>query len=221
MTTLAQMRSDGNILPPPTMYVEKMTLRGCELVVVIVEPSDNPPVRYQGRTWVKVGSVLQRATMEEERRLSERRRSGDLPFDLRPVLGASADELDMEFFRNEYLRSALAPEVLEENQRSIDDQLKALRFMTSGMPNYGAILVFGTDPLRWVPGAYLQFARFDGNQLDDPVRDQKRLSGRLSQILSAADDLLQLHVEVAADSASSPREIRRPDYPIIALQGVD
>src|SRR5208283_48557 len=57
MTTLAQMRSDGNILPPPTMYVEKMALRGCELVVIVVEPSDNPPVRYQGRTWVKVGSV--------------------------------------------------------------------------------------------------------------------------------------------------------------------
>ena len=26
MATLAQMRSDGNILPPPTMYVEKMAL---------------------------------------------------------------------------------------------------------------------------------------------------------------------------------------------------
>ena len=218
MTTLAQMRSDGNILPPPTMYVEKMTLNGCNLAVMIVEPSYNPPVRYQGRTWVKVASVLQQATMEDERRLSERRRAGDLPFDLRPVFEASNAELDMEFFRSEYLRSALAPEVLEENQRGIDDQLKALRFMTNGVPNYGALLVFGKDPLRWVPGAYLQFVRFDGGQLDDPVRDQKRLSGRLSQILSAADDLLQLHIEVAADSASGPREVRRPDYPIIALR---
>ncbi|HZY60693.1 MAG TPA: RNA-binding domain-containing protein, partial [Candidatus Binataceae bacterium] len=218
MTTLAQMRSDGNILPPPTMYVEKMTLNGCNLAVMIVEPSYNPPVRYQGRTWVKVASVLQQATMEDERRLSERRRAGDLPFDLRPVFEASNAELDMEFFRSEYLRSALAPEVLEENQRGIDDQLKALRFMTNGVPNYGALLVFGKDPLRWVPGAYLQFVRFDGGQLDDPVRDQKRLSGRLSQILSAADDLLQLYIEVAADSASGPREVRRPDYPIIALR---
>jgi len=147
MTTLAQMRSDGNILPPPTMYVEKMTLNGCNLAVMIVEPSYNPPVRYQGRTWVKVASVLQQATMEDERRLSERRRAGDLPFDLRPVFEASNAELDMEFFRSEYLRSALAPEVLEENQRGIDDQLKALRFMTNGVPNYGALLVFGKDPL--------------------------------------------------------------------------
>jgi ATP-dependent DNA helicase RecG len=218
MTTLAQMRSDGNILPPPTMYVEKMTLNGCNLAVIIVEPSDSPPVRYQGRTWVKVASVLQQATMEDERRLSERRRAGDLPFDLRPVFEALSAEPDMEFFSNEYLRAALAPEVLEENQRGIDDQLKALRFMTNGVPNYGALLVFGKDPLRWVPGAYLQFVRFDGVQLDDPVRDQKRLSGRLSQILSAADDLLQVHIEVAADSASGPREVRRPDYPLIALR---
>jgi ATP-dependent DNA helicase RecG len=218
MTTLAQMRADGNILPPPTMYVEKVTLAGCEMAVIVVEPSDSPPVRYQGRTWVKVASVLQVATPEDERRLSERRRAGDLPFDLRPVAGASIGELDIEFFKNEYLRSALAPEVLEENQRDLEDQLKALRFMTSGFPNYGAVLVFGKDPLRWIPGAYLQFVRFEGERLEDPVRDEKRLSGRLSQVLFSVDELLQVHVRIAADSRTGPREIRRPDYPLAALR---
>jgi ATP-dependent DNA helicase RecG len=54
LLTLSDMRSDGNILPFPCMIVQKRTISGCELVVVIVEPSDAPPVRFNGRVWVRV-----------------------------------------------------------------------------------------------------------------------------------------------------------------------
>ena len=36
LLTLADMRSDGNILPFPTMTVQKRTLDGCDVVVVTV-----------------------------------------------------------------------------------------------------------------------------------------------------------------------------------------
>ena len=51
LRTLAQMRGDGNILPLPTMTVEKKTIAGCEIAVLQVEPAENPPVRYEGRVW--------------------------------------------------------------------------------------------------------------------------------------------------------------------------
>jgi len=79
LTSLAQMHSDGNILPLPTMTLESRTIVGCDLVAVIVAPSLEPPVRYQGRVWVKVGPTVQLASSDEERRLAERRRAGDLP----------------------------------------------------------------------------------------------------------------------------------------------
>lgn len=59
LLTLSAMRSDGNILPFPTMVVQKRNIGGCELAVVIVEPSDAPPVRFNGRVWVRVGPVEQ------------------------------------------------------------------------------------------------------------------------------------------------------------------
>jgi len=52
---LADMRDDGNIQPIPSMTVEKKVLCGCELAVVIVQPSIAPPVRLRGRTWIRVG----------------------------------------------------------------------------------------------------------------------------------------------------------------------
>lgn len=45
---LANFRSDGNLLPFPTVTVQKRILGGCELAVVLVEPADAPPVRFHG-----------------------------------------------------------------------------------------------------------------------------------------------------------------------------
>ena len=46
---LAQMRRDGNILPIPSMQVERKVLEQCPLAVIQVEPAANPPVRYQAQ----------------------------------------------------------------------------------------------------------------------------------------------------------------------------
>lgn len=44
LLTLADIRTDGNILPPPSIIVEKRILKGVEIAVVSVNPSDTPPV---------------------------------------------------------------------------------------------------------------------------------------------------------------------------------
>lgn len=46
---LARMGSDGNILPPPDIVVERKILDGREIAVVQVAPERLPPVRYRGR----------------------------------------------------------------------------------------------------------------------------------------------------------------------------
>ena len=63
LQTLADMRSDGNILPIPSMVVRKETLRGSPVVVVEVHPSDTPPVRFKGQVWIRVGPRRAIATL--------------------------------------------------------------------------------------------------------------------------------------------------------------
>ena len=99
---LAQMRDDGAIQPLPSIRVQKRLIRGCELAVVMVEPSKAPPVRFRGRTWIRVGPRRAIASPEEERRLIERRRGRDLPFDLAET-PAAVDDLDVELFERTYL----------------------------------------------------------------------------------------------------------------------
>ena len=49
-----------------------------------------------GRVWVRVGPRRATATQQEERRLAEKRRAKDLPFDILPLPSASLDDLDLD-----------------------------------------------------------------------------------------------------------------------------
>ena len=221
LLNLSNIRSEGKILPFPVLQVNKRILNGCELAVVIVEPSDAPPVRFDGRTHIRVGPRRATATPEEERRLNEKRRARDLPFDLRPFISASIDDLNLDVFQREYLTSALAPEVLDENQRSLTQKLTSLRFTTpepDSRPTSLGILVAGKEPRQFIPGFYIQFVRFDGTELTDPIRDQKDISGSLIDLLRYVDEVLQANISTASDITAQPIEIKQPDYPIVALQ---
>lgn len=129
---LADLRSNGNIHPFPSLTVQKRRLGEAEVALVVVEPSDSPPVRYRGRTWIRVGPRRAVATIEEERRLSEKRRSRNQPFDLWPVAGASIEDLDLDLFREVYLPAAVPADLLEQNRRPVEHQLVSLQLATPG-----------------------------------------------------------------------------------------
>jgi len=223
LLNLSHMRSDGNIVPLPSITVQKRTLSGCEQAVVVVQPSFAPPVRFRGRVWIRVGPRRAVASVDEERQLSEKRRWKDLPFDITPVSSASLDDLDLDLFARVYLPSALAPDVLASNNRSVEQQLSALRFATTvdrqpQKPTVLGIVVVGKEVMGYVPGAYIQFRRIEGTDLTDTIRDQKEISGPLAEVLKGLDDVLQAHISVATNITSGPTEVRTPDYPLVALQ---
>lgn len=220
LKTLSDMRSDGNILPFPTIFVQKRILSGCELAVIIVEPSYSPPVRYNGRVCIRVGPRRATATREEESRLSEKRRSKDLPFDIQPIPMATLNDFDLELF-NEYLRASLPIDVIEENQRSLEQQLASVRFTTAVSPFYPTnlgLLVIGQDPRQYISGNYIQFLRIDGLELGDPIRDQKEINGPISLILRRLDEIFQAHIFIETDLTKDIVEIQQPDYPLVALR---
>ena len=223
MQTLAAMRADGNILPLPSMTVQKRRLKGHEVAVVQVHPSDAPPVRYKGAVWVRVGSRRGTAGMDDERRLNEKRRSRDVPPDIRPVESASLDVLDDLLFQRVYIPSAVSREVLEQNARSVEHQLLAAKFAHPGSPicpTVLGVLTVGKSPTDWIPGDYVQFVRIDGTRLVDPVQSNREVRGPLSDLMTALDELLKVNIQETIDFTSASVAVRGPDYPLVALQQI-
>ena len=214
---LADLRDDGRTLPLPSMDVQRRQIGGCDVAAVIVHPSTQPPVRYEGRVWVRVGPTVRQASAEDEQRLAERRRSTDVSFDLRPADGAEMGDLDLDYIERFYLGRAVAPEVLAENRRSLQQQMRSLRLLRGDIPTWGALLAFGRDPRVWLPSAYLQFVRYEGPEIGDPVMDAQLVAGQLVDVIDGIRRILRFNIATRIDISSGAREIRTPDYPIDAL----
>jgi ATP-dependent DNA helicase RecG len=124
---IADIKTDGNIVPPPTLSVTKHVLRFAEIVVISVQPADSPPVRYEGRIHIRIGSRRGIASAQDERILNEKRRHRDRPFDVQPVPSAVLADLDRRLFEESYLPSAFASDILALNDRSYEQRLAARR----------------------------------------------------------------------------------------------
>lgn len=217
---LADLRTNGNILPFPQISVRRLELDGIPVAVVIVDPSSSPPVRFKGRTWIRVGPSTRPATAEEEAVLTERRQAANLPFDARPVPSAALADLDIERFTEEILPQLVADDVLQENGRPVEQQLASLRFVTptTFQPTPTGLLIAGRDPEQHLPGSYIQFLRFDGAELSDPVLSQHRASGTVPDILLEIEEVLRAHIDTVARFEGLPTEERTPSVPFEALQ---
>jgi ATP-dependent DNA helicase RecG len=215
---LMGFRTDGTILPPPLMTVRRHAVDGCSLAVVEVEPSENPPLKFRGRVCVRIGPRRGYATAEEERRLTEKRRWANLPFDQQGIPGASIADLDLLRFREEYLPALVHPDVIAANERPIEQQLQALSLLTpEGQATALGLLTVGKDPRAWLPGAYVQFVRYPGTQIGEKVQDQKEIGGPLSELLRRLDEVINMNIAVAADLGGPTEEVSQ-DYPTLALQ---
>lgn len=218
---LADIKTDGNIVPPPSMIVSRRVLQGSDVAVILVEPADSPPVRYRGRVHIRIGPRRGIATAQHERILTEKRRHRDLPFDVRPLPSASLRDLRRPFFEEVYLPAAFAPDVLEANDRTYEQRLAATKMVSSvddPTPTILGALIVGKRTRDLVPGAYIQFLRIDGTDLADPIVDELLIDGVVSDALRRLDDKLLAHNRTAVDFANGPIESRTYTYPHVALQ---
>lgn len=218
---LADIKTDGNIVPPPSMTVSKRTLRGAEMAVITVEPSDSPPVRYRGRIHIRIGPRRGIASAQDERMLAEKRRARDRPFDVHPLPSATLADLDRVRFENDYLPAAFAPDVLQANDRTLEQRLAATKMVDAverAVPTVLGMLVLGKATRDFLPGAYIQFLRIAGRELADPIVDELVVEGPLPELLRRIDDKLESHNRTAVNITAGPREERRSLYPISALQ---
>jgi ATP-dependent DNA helicase RecG len=217
---LSKIRDDGAITPFPTMEVRRADIGKCTMAVVITYPSDNPPVRFRGRAWIRVGPRRAIATPEEERRLIEKRRWGNLPFDAQPVTGATLDDLDLNRFRLEYVPSLVSLDTIAQNERTVEQQLRALRLINvDRIPTTTAILMLGKLTQDWFPGATISWRRVDGTSLTDDTLDERTLSGPIPDQLRRIDEFMDA---ANATSVSMGRDThtRAADYPLAALQQI-
>jgi ATP-dependent DNA helicase RecG len=219
LVNLAAHRDNGEIIPQPVMNVAKLEVGGVSVAVVEVFPSDAPPVRYKGVTRIRTGPRKAIATVEEERRLSEKRIDRARTWDARACRDATLDDLSIDLFQLSYLPNAIAREVLEQNHRKTEEQLAALRFYDTKLhsPTNAALLLFGKDSLSVFPGAYAQYVHYAGPSAADDILSERRITGDLLSVMSELDRLAQQVAESRPIRQASLKDATAYLYPPVAL----
>lgn len=218
-----QIRSDGRIQPLPSLTVRVLEAGGAKVVAIVVSPSLLPPVRFEQRIWVRMSASTQLANHDDERALNERRRANaGRPFDSEAVVTASLKDLDARYFRETYLPSVIAAEILQANGRSLEEQLVTTRMALGPdcVPTAAGLLTVGVAPQDFFPGAYVQFIRYGGAEQGAPILDQDKVTGTLEALIRRTEDKLKAQIRTSVDVASQSTQLVTPDYPLAALQQI-
>lgn len=215
---LSSWCTSGSIMPLPSVAIRTVEIDGCTVAAIIVEPSDNPPLRHGGEVRVRVGPMRGLATPEQERRLVEKRRWGNLPFDLHGVTRASVSDIDLVRFQSEFLPSLVSREHLERDNRDLEQALVAARICgPDSKPTVSGVLLLGKDPRAYFPGAYVDWRVVDGTSATDETLDSKEIGGSLfdqvRRIEEAVSAINNNSVEITID-----RHARKEAVPFSSLQ---
>ena len=218
---IAAIRSSGNILPIPVMSVDRYVFPEGELLVAEVTPSMLPPVRYRGRTFIRIGPRRDIATEAEERILAERRTSYMATFDTMPCLAAKLSDIDTDMCRTKYLQPLLGKEMVDTDSRPIEEQMAAVGMYDTEhqCPTYAAMVLFGKTPRRFMPGLYVQYVKFKGEDVTSEVENELQLEGNYCVMLPRLESLLELSViKKKPVFVSLLREEMVSNYPYTAIR---
>lgn len=221
MKKIAGIRSDGNILPLPMMSVERFEFTEGDLLVVEVSPALVPPVRYRGRTFIRIGPRRDIATEAEERVLLEKRTSYMATFDAMPCFGSSLKDIDALFVKNEYLPQIIDSDVLMADKRSLQEQLAAIHLydIVNDCPTNAAIILFGKNASFFLHGCYVQYVHFAGEDTGSEILNERQIRGSLCSILPKLESFVKDAIVTARPMpVSMLREQIVFNYPELALR---
>lgn len=196
MQTLLGFRTDGRIVPPPAMVVEKFSFDEGDVAVVEVQPSRVPPVRFKGKVCVRIGPRKGTANEAEERILSEKRSTFARSFDTQPCYGSNIDEISTDIFKLTYLPTAIDEQTLLANGRKMKEQLSSLKFydLSADCPTNAGVLMFGKNPRFYLSGAYVQYVRFVGEDEVSDFEFEHRFEGDLVTQMRLMDDFIKSQI---------------------------
>jgi len=184
------------------------------IVVVGVEMGAEKPYAVRSgearRYYIRAGSTSREASREELIRLTQA--SGAVASDLRPVVGATLEDLDSELlaarFAGHRSLDFLGLETVEK--RRILTEAEILHRET-GAPTIAGLLCFGTQPRTRLPYAVLDCAAYPGSALSAEMRDRSEIAGRVDQQIEGAVRFIQ-RVLPQASRVEGLTRVERPVY---------
>lgn len=211
--------SFNNCVPPVTVLQETIRNEAGRAVLVVNVPKGNlrPYRTNRGIYYIRTSSGRRQASREELLRLFQTVES--IYYDEIPVIGSSMDDLDeeavgelLEKIEEEGFEVAGIPRIrLLRNWRLVKEVNGEVH------PTLAGLLLLGRSPQHFLPYVYISALRIPGKDISIEPKDQKRIEGRLVEMLHDTVKFLDLYLVKAHRIQGLEPEIK-PEFPLEALR---
>jgi ATP-dependent DNA helicase RecG len=206
----------NNCEPPLTVIQETVQTPEGTVVVVHIPKGDLRPYRTRrGDFFIRTTTGRRRASRQELLRLFQPVES--LFYEETLVLRAGWEDIDVAAFAQFCARVLgevhAEPDALLSNWRLVREQ-EGRKY-----PTVAALLLFGREPQKYLPYAYVTAARIPGRDPWGEPSDRKRIEGTLFQMLEDTARFLNIHLRTAHQIRGFEPEVY-PELPEKALREI-
>ena len=101
-------------------------------------------------------------------------------FDTMPCLAAKLNDINTDLLRTKYLIPLLGNEIVDSDTRPVEEQMAAVGMYDTehNCPTYASVVLFGYKPRRFMPGLYVQYVCFKGEDVTSEVENEMQLDLR-------------------------------------------
>ena len=113
------------------------------------------------------------------------------PFDQRPCLDATLDDIDASGVRDFVRRARHERQFPLSDTAPVTDVLAHLNLLRDGQPTNAAVLLFGREPQRFLPAAEVRCMHFHGTEIERPVPFYRIFQGNLFEQVDRAENFVR------------------------------
>lgn len=180
------------------------------VVVVTANQGTEKPYAVGGgaegrRYYVRVGSTSREPSREELIRLTQA--SGAVAGDLRPVLGATVDDLDDELLRARFAgrRTIVWEDLTVGQRRDVLVNGEILHPSTLG-PTVAGLLCFGHEPQQRLAHAVVSCVSYRGTAPERELLDRAAIGGRIDQQIEGSAAFVERNLRTPSTVSGLRRE---------------
>lgn len=228
-------RCRERVSPPITPLVEEVaTDNPDKRILVFVQPSTGSAHTFReansgAKHWVRISRETREARNGILRELLVRKGAQE-PWDRRICPRATVNDLDLLALRDALQRMRVfSSDFGVEAYLSEDSQLSAfvpslcVREPLTGIlrPRNFAVLLFGREPQRFIPGAVSLFSIYPGNDRSDPHAERHELAGTVVEQTRRLSELLDVQSYTTFDKTDiqSPNAVKYPKRALYEAMG--
>ncbi|MDR1167400.1 MAG: putative DNA binding domain-containing protein [Heliobacteriaceae bacterium] len=196
--------------------IERINYNGLDILKITVNKSDNPPVKYEGIAYKRVGKVNRKMTESEEKSLSLDKIGWDKICSQYTL--SDVDEATYKLFISRAVRKNCLPADFEDlDMATAFERLGLLAAKQGNHLTNAAALLFCND--QQFMNASVRVMKFKGTNSAEFISD-KTISGNLFQQAADAENVIKLNINMTPKIIAGNKWEREEiwEYPLVAIR---